>query len=293
MKSTVLSVLRSCIRAGPSARWVRLTAATSLGLAAVQAFPPAPPHILYGTVRDETGRPMDAGEAVVVLETAGGVRLRTGLTPGLIPGANYRLAVPMDAGLTPDNYQPTALRPEVSFRLKVVVGETVWLPLEMQGRFDQLGQPAQRTRIDLTLGEDLDGDGLPDAWERALAAMLGGGLDEEDIRPGDDADHDGLSNLEEYLAGTYAFDPEDGFRIELIEAGEAGPSVEFLALRGRTYSVEGSADLHSWSPVAFRLGEEAPSAPARATYRAEDVRRVRAVIAGDLTRLRFFRLMVR
>ena len=31
----------------------------------------------------------------------------------------------------------------------------------------ELGKPSETTRLDLTLGEDSDGDGLPDAWERA------------------------------------------------------------------------------------------------------------------------------
>ena len=46
--------------------------------------------------------------------------------------------------------------------------------------------------------QDADGDGMPDAWEATF------GLDPDD--PSDaalDADADGLSNLQEYLAGTY------------------------------------------------------------------------------------------
>src|SRR4029434_45759 len=126
---------------------------------------------------------------------------------------NYRLEVPMDSGTAPDLYQPTALRPFFQYRLKVVIGQTVYLPIEMGGHFAQSGQPSQKTRIDLTLGVDSDGDGLPDAWEQALIAIYGGTLDS--VWPQDDADGDGISNLDEYLAGTYAFDPSDGFRLTL------------------------------------------------------------------------------
>jgi hypothetical protein len=44
----------------------------------------------------------------------------------------------------------------------------------MKGDLSKLGEPGKRTHLDLTLGEDLDGDGIPDAWERALLAALGG-----------------------------------------------------------------------------------------------------------------------
>ena len=46
----------------------------------------------------------------------------------------------------------------------------------MRGDYSALGRPGESTRIDLTLGEDRDGDGLPDAWERTLITASGGKL---------------------------------------------------------------------------------------------------------------------
>ena len=50
-------------------------------------------------------------------------------------------------------------------------------------------------------GEDGDGDGLPDWWERMNGAAGEGG-DLADMAPEDDDDHDGLDNLAEYAAHT-------------------------------------------------------------------------------------------
>jgi len=242
---------------------------------AVLAFPPAPHHTLYGVVRNEMGEPIRATDAVVVLETVTGVRLKTAVVPLLAPGVNYRLKVPMDAGLTPDNYRPTALRPSVSFRMKVLIGGATYLPIETSANYANLGKPAQTTRLDLTLGEDSDNDGLPDAWERALMDMLGGGLAVTDIEPGADADGDGMSNLHEYLAGTYAFDPQDGFRLDILGTNVEHPVFEFLAIRGRAYTLEGSADLLTWELLPFRIASSNPVGSWRKSYSASDVRVLR------------------
>lgn len=244
-------------------------------------------------VRNEMGEPIGADNATVVLETTTGVQLQTAIASSIGRGMNYRLRVPMDAGLTPDNYRPTALRPSVSFRMKVLIGGVTYLPIEMRANYANLGKPAQSTRIDLTLGEDSDGDGLPDAWERALSDMLGGTVGLEDVRPGDDSDGDGLTNLQEYLAGTYAFDPQDGFRLEIQGMQQDRPVLEFLAIRGRTYSLVGSADLETWVPVPFLLSTDVPATPPRTSYYATDVRmmRIEAILAPDQN-IALFKMLV-
>ncbi len=258
------------------------------------AFPPAPHHTFYGMVRDAMGDPLVVTNAEVIFDTLTGTQVKTMIVPQLSPGQNYQLNVPMDGGLTADNYKPTAMRPTVAFRMKVKIGAVTYLPIEMAGNFSNLGQPAQSTRVDLTLGEDLDGDGLPDAWERSLIAMLGlSGLHE--INPNDDADADGLTNLQEYLAGTYAFDPADGFRLNIVGLESGQPLLEFLAIRGRTYVLYSSEDMNTWQPIEFRLAEEGPAAPARKSYPAVDVRHVRlraAVPPTNSAAIRLFKVQV-
>jgi hypothetical protein len=238
------------------------------------AFPPAPHHLFEGMVRDEIGNPIVVTNAVVIFETLAGSQVKTVAVPNLAPGLNYRLAVPMDAGLTADNYQPTAARPTLAFRFKVIIGSTTYLPMELKGSYAGLGKPSETTRLDLTLGVDADGDGLPDAWERMLMDILG--LNSlGDINPNSDDDKDGLSNLQEYLAGTYAFDPEDGFRLNVVGTGAKGPLMEFLGIRGRTYTLLESTNLQTWMPASFRFPAEGVNAAWRYSYPASDVRQMR------------------
>jgi len=273
--------------------WVSLL--TFLTVFPVLAFPPAPPHSVYGMVRDEQGNPLKGSNPMVVLEVDGRSVARTTVDSKLELGVNYRLSVPVDAGVTADKYKPTALLPTVPFRLKVRIGNVNYLPIEMTGASALIAKPSAVSRVDLTLGEDSDGDGIPDAWERNLIAAMGAGKTLADIRPEEDADKDGLSNLQEYLAGTYAFDPEDGFSLS-IRAVNAGRSVlEFTAIRGRSYTVQASADLQTWKSTSFNLGTDTSSAAPREVYESTDVRPVRILTSAPLedeVQPRFFKLVV-
>jgi hypothetical protein len=254
-----------------------------------EAFPPAPHHLLYGIVRDEMGHPLTLSGAEVILESATGT-IKAAIMPGLHPGVNYKLEISMDSAVTSDRYKTTALSSTLPFKLRVRIGKAVYLPIEMSGEFSKLGEPAQATRIDLTLGEDSDGDGLPDAWERALIAAAAGKL--ADVRPGDDPDGDGQSNLSEYQAGTYAFDSQDGFSLKVVEVKAGAPTLEFMSIRGRTYTVFGSSDLREWAQVPFRLDGDSADAADRQSYHADDSRVLRAAVRGSLEQpaMQFFRL---
>lgn len=263
-----------------------LTVVTVLG------FPPAPHHLLYGVVRDETGQPLILDNAQVLLQTPSGEIIGSPVRFGRAPGVNYTLAVPMDAGLIDGVHKRTAMQPHARFTMRVVVRNEIFLPLELVGELREIGRPGEKTRLDLTLGVDLDGDGLPDAWEQQLLSELDG-LDE--VNPGDDADGDGLTNLEEYLSGSYAGDGEDEFALDIVGLNDGTPVLEFRALRGRTYSVEASTDLVTWEAVGFRMEGEA-EASTQDHYGATDVRDIRIEVpAGSSDRgdYQFFKLIAR
>ena len=272
-------------------------AASLLGLllgGVALAFPPAPHHTLYGQVRNQWGDPINVSPSDVYLETPSGIQLHTSVVNGLEPGVNYRLEVPMDSGTSAETnaYMPTALKPFYQFRLKVLIGQTIYLPIEMVGNFAQIGQPSLKTRLDLTLGVDSDGDGLPDAWEQALIDIYGGNL--ASIRPGDDTDGDGISNLNEYIAGTYAFDPTDGFSLALLGLNAGASSLELLAIRGRSYSLQASSDLRTWTPVPFRVTGPGSLPTLLNNYQATDVRMLQVEVPPQPgTTNRYFRALVR
>ena len=265
-----------------------------LAASSLQAFPPAPDHVIYGLVRDEMGNPIVNNSVEVYLETTAGVRIKTQIISGLQASVNFRLSVPMDSGITADQYQPTALLPTVPFRMWVVAGGTTNLPIEMTLKTTALGRPGGQTRIDLTLGVDTNGDGLPDAWERAMIAALGLNISLADLKPGSDPTGSGMTIMQQYLAGTYAINPADGFAVKIASYNGGVPVLEFTGVTGRTYSVLGSQDAIHWSPIAFRLSGTGD--PVATEYYTSSVRILRVEIPrpdAQAPVYEFYKLMVR
>ena len=232
---------------------------TLLAVPCARAFPPAPHHTLYGLVRNEQGRPLSTGDAVILLNGPNGEVVRGYVDTNTASGINYTLRVPMDGNRTGQLYSPTAMTVAAPFTIQVLIGSTSYLPIQMQGTLPTIGAIGGSTRLDLTLGIDSDGDGIPDAWERDMIDFdPDDGLNTlADVRPGDDFDGDGLSNLMEYLAGTYAFDRLDGINLALKEVANQVARLEFLAVSGHTYRIQSSTDGVTWLTQRFSLNANA------------------------------------
>lgn len=262
------------------------------GSTLASAFPPAPHHRFYGMIRTEFGHPIASEDAQVYFQTTDGAVLSITAGRLLEPGVNYQLDVPMDSGSTVELVNPSAMRPYAPFSMRVVIGSKVYVPLETLLEANAvIGEPGARTRMDLTLGEDADGDGLPDAWEALLLSRLDG---VDDIDPDGDADGDGLSNLEEYLSGNLAYDAEHEFALDIVGVAPSGVTLQFLGVRGRSYTVLQSNDLSIWSPVEFRTTDRRGVETVRTSYTAEKTEAVEITVdeAVGEGSLGYFRLRV-
>jgi len=243
-------------------RW--LFGGALMGMLAVgaMAFPPAPYYTIYGDVRDEMGALIPAGGATIIFSYQSKEVSRYPLLA--VPGTNYSYEIRMRIdmkGVGTAVYNAAVVTPGTDYTLAVDVGGVRYLPLELAAASPKVGAPADRRRLDLTLGVDSDKDGLPDAWERMLLERMG--LPTNDLSKitpdGVLADGTGLTNLQKYLAGTYSGDTRYAFYLKISAATDTDVTVDFFTIAGKVYSIERSADLANWAPVDFTVGTGAAS----------------------------------
>jgi len=235
------------------------------------AFPPAPFHTLYGDVRDQYGKLVPAEGSSVILYQAGSEIMRQSLT---VPGSldyNYQMRLRIDmVRPSTTSYSSLALTTGSTFTLAVSIGGQLFYPIEVAAP-QTTGKAATRRRLNLTLGVDSDGDGLPDAWEEAQLYHAGiaageNGWDLSLIDRDGDFDGDGVSNWNEYIAGTYATDKDSILAISIKEKLPSSARLEFYAFYGKSYRIESSTDLKTWNPIPLSLND--PAGPDAAASQA-------------------------
>ena len=126
---------------------------------------------------------------------------------------------------------------------------------------------------------DIDGDGLPDDWELAnsLNPYSAAGNDGAN----GDADGDGFTNFQEYLAGTNPRDSQSLLKIDSVTLSSASLSLRFTCVTGHTYSIQYRDNLAagSWQKLV-----DLDAASTNATVQVDD-----PSAAGASTR--FYRLV--
>lgn len=217
---------------------------------------PQPGFIFYGQARDEQGWPYRSG-AEVVLKVNGNVCASCAITGSIRPGVNFVLRVPLDSGVgTP--YATSAARPGDPVSIVVRAGgveKTIMAPSPLP----DVGSAGGLLAIDVTVGTDADHDGLPDEWEQWLVDYDGRDAITNicDVRPQDDFDADGMSNLDEFRAGTFGELAYDYLRIESADPAAADKvCLAFLSVPGKVYTVSVTTNVVSgtWSPCPAATG---------------------------------------
>jgi len=243
-----------------------LPALALLALAAVSFTPaaraglPQPMCVFYGQARDGYNLPYRANADVILFRGTNEVA-RHSIRGSLTPGVNFALYVHLDDGRGAAPYSPRALR--TGDRVSLAVRDAEGQKTIMDGQLvPPVGAPGDLLLLNVTAGQDTDADGLSDLWEWELIAWSDGALANLwEVRGEDDFDGDGLSNRQEYVAGTFAFLDYDALLVEQILPTFTGHlRLTFLSVPGKVYSVRVANNLTEavWEPAAFSLSEDSP-----------------------------------
>jgi len=282
---------RSCSRF----RLLALVGAALLGPApTLTAFPPNPHYTIYGVVRDQVGATLAVEGATISL-------LRDSVEIGRAPIAaivqsdgNYELTMSIDQSRPASRiYSHRALPSQGVFSLVVEMNGQKFYPIEVSGTL-RAGNGGERVRLDLNLGADANHDGLPDAWQEWQLYQAGyrpgaNGWDLSPVPPSGDLDGDGISNYDEYIAGTFAGDATERFELKITGKTTAAVVFEFFAITGKQYAIEESADLQTWTVVAFAATAGGPTAK---SFQGQQVEIRPAYVALPTGTSRFYRLSV-
>jgi hypothetical protein len=199
---------------------------------------------------------------------------------------------------TTTSYSSVALTSGTIYTLAVSIGSQLYYPIEM-ATSPVIGSASARRRLNLTLGVDSDGDGLPDAWEEAQLYHGGqtpgdNGWDLSLIDKNGDFDKDGVSNYTEYVAGTYATDRSSVLSLSIKEKLATSARLEFYAFYGKSYTLESTTDLKTWASTPFSLTDPAaPDAAAAQSSLTSTVTEVISIYADASAQSTYYRLIAR
>jgi len=219
------------LRSPPSTARLFTVIATLLliSLPAAWAVIPEPPNILYGTITLDNA-PVTADMTNVVVEarrtTNGPVVASYRIGSDLQLASYYALRVPLES-VAP---LMDATNSQVGDRLLIILRDASGVRAQTNFTIVERGDVV---RADFgTAVFDSDGDGLPDAWELAYFGNLG--------RNGPFVGLNGMTALQNYIAGTNPNDPNGGFKLSIVPNNEQR-RVSFLAIQAAGPGYEGKS----------------------------------------------------
>jgi Tol biopolymer transport system component len=95
----------------------------------------------------------------------------------------------------------------------------------------------------VTVNVDSDGDGIPDWWMMQYFGHPTGQAGDNSLAS-DDADGDGASNLQEYLAGTDPTNPNSVFRLSAAATANSTVTLTWPAVSGKSYQIQYKTNLN-------------------------------------------------
>ena len=115
---------------------------------------------------------------------------------------------------------------------------------------DSLGNTSEFSVNQTVSATDSDSDGIPDNW---MIAHFGHatGMASDKSRATDDADGDGMTNLQEFLAGLDPKNPNSVLRITSVTRSSGNTVVGFPSVSGKIYQLQYRDNLVSgnWAPL--------------------------------------------
>jgi len=226
---------------------------------------PIPACIYYGQALDGYGWPYQSDAEALLLHGTN-VIARHEITGSLAPGVNFMLSVNLQDDTGNIAYDPCALHPgdAVSIRILDRFGQKTIME---SNSIPNVGQSGEIIYIRVTAGTDSSGNGLPDEWKQEildynrLYGVHPAITNITDILPDDDFDRDGISNEEEYRAGTFAFLDYDYFHAENITlADNERIKITFLSVSGKAYRLLATTNLADeiWMDTPYALAVDGP-----------------------------------
>ena len=111
---------------------------------------------------------------------------------------------------------------------------------------------------------DSVGDGIPDMWRARYFGGYGTTTNGQSCATCD-PDHDGMNNLQEYVAGTDPTNPASFFCVTAVSnlppSGMPGFAVQWSSVTGKCYYLDRSSNLLANPPFNFNVATNIPATP--------------------------------